>query len=129
MIFLAKGHCYLGRRRIDKDGNVTEESPARFELDTDGGSVAVGVMDLDTMQITGRTEVFGDWDPWGYLGHALKLLAPSRSGIIPDFEHMLKKKYQDLGNTNCPMMYYCERPSCDDCIVQRWIEEVDEDEN
>ena len=50
MIFLAKGHCYLGRRRIDKDGNVTEESPARFELDTDGGSVAVGVMDLDTMQ-------------------------------------------------------------------------------
>ena len=128
MIFLAKGHCYLGSRRIDENGNVVEESAARFEFDPEGGSVAVGVMDFDTMQITGQTEVFGDYDPWGYLGHALKLLAPSRAGNIPDFENMFKKEYQDHGNTDCPMLYYCERPNCDDCIVHRWMEEVDEEE-
>ena len=40
MIFLAKGHCFLGRRRVDENGNVVEESAARFEADPKGGSMA-----------------------------------------------------------------------------------------
>ena len=127
MIFLAKGHCYLGRRKIDKNGNVTEESAARFEADEEGGSVAVGHLNDKTMTQDEPAEIFGDYDPWGYLGHALKLLAPTRAGNIPDFESMFKKAYQDHGNDDCPMLYYCDRPNCDDCIVHRWMEEVDEE--
>ena len=127
MIFLAKGHCYLGRRRIGKDGNVVEESAARFEPDTDGGSVAVGELD-DAGELIGQPEVFGDYDPAGYLSCALRLLAPSREGNIPDFESIFKKAYQDYGNEDCPMLNYCDRPICDDCIVHRWMEEVDEGE-
>lgn len=129
MIFLAKGHYFLGQRKIDENGNVVEESAARFEADPKGGSVAVGVLDDDTMEPTAPAEVFGDYDPWGYLGHALKLLAPTRAGNIPDFESIFKKAYQDHGNDDCPMLYYCDRPSCDGCIVHQWMEEVDEDEN
>ena len=95
MIFLAKGHCFLGCRRKGKDGNVVEESAARFETDPEGGSVAVGILDDDTMERTAPAKVFGDFDPWGYLGHALKLLAPARAGNIPDFESIFKKAYAD----------------------------------
>lgn len=127
MIFIAKGHCYLGSRRIDESGNVVEESAARFERGQDGGSVAVGVLDDDTMEPTAPAEVFGDFDPWGYLSCALKLLAPTRAGNIPDFESIFKKAYADYGNTDCPALHYCERPTCDDCIVHRWMEEEDEE--
>lgn len=129
MIFLVKGHCFLGRRKIDENGNVVEESAARFESDPKGGSVAVGILDDDTMEPTAPAEVFGDYDPWGYLGHALKLLAPARAGNIPDFESIFKKAYEDYGNTDCPALHYCERPNCDDCIVHQWMEEVDENED
>lgn len=129
MIFLAKGHYFLGRRRVDENGNVVEESAARFECGQDGGSVAVGVLDDDTMKPTAPAEVFGDFDPWGYLSCALKLLAPTRTGNIPDFENIIKKMYQ-AHRHECPFLDYCERPNCDDCIVNRWMEEVDEgDEN
>ena len=127
MIFLAKGTCTLGNRRFDAAGKVVEEKPAKFETDPNGGSVAVGVLDDDTMEPTAPAEVFGDYDPWGYLGHALKLLAPTRAGNIPDFENIFKNAYQDYGNTECPALNYCERPSCDDCIVHQWMEEVDEE--
>ena len=129
MIFLAKGKCFLGRRRIDGNGNVVEESAARFETDPEGGSVAVGILDDDTMEPTAPAEVFGDYDPWGYLGHALKLLNPTRAGNIPDFENIVKKMYEESGNTDCPLLYYCEREDCADCIAQRWMEEVDERED
>lgn len=126
MIFLAKGNCFLGCRRNDKDGNVVEESAARFETDPEGGSVAVGVLDDDTMKPTAPAEVFGDFDHWGYLSCALKLLAPARAGNIPDFENIIKKMYQ-AHRHECPFLDYCERPNCNDCIVNRWMEEVDED--
>lgn len=124
MIFLAKGTCTLGRATRDKDGKITE-IPAKFEPG-DGGSVVVGVLDDETMEQVGQAELFGDFDPWGYLGHALKLLAPTRAGNIPDFESIFKKAYEDYGNTDCPALHYCERPNCDDCIVHQWMEEVDE---
>lgn len=129
MIFLAKGHCYLGHTTRDKDGNIVEKSEARFETDPEGSSVVVGILDDDTLEPTAPTEVFGDFDPWGYLSHALKLLAPKRPGNIPDFESIFKKEYQDHGNTECPALIYCDRSNCDDCIVYEWMEEVDEGED
>lgn len=128
MIFLAKGTCTLGSRRIDADGNVVEEKPAKFETDPNGGSVAVGHLNDKTMTVDEPAAIFGDYDPWGYLSHALKLLAPSREGNIPDFESIFKKAYREHRNEDCPMLDYCERPVCSNCIAQRWMEEVDEEE-
>lgn len=127
MIFLAKGRCFIGYRRVDKSGNVVEESAARFETDPDGSSVAVGILNDETMESEAPAEVFGDFDPWGFLSYALKLLAPKREGNIPDFESIVKKAYREYGKEDCPMLNLCERPICSDCIAQQWMEEVDEE--
>ncbi len=126
MIFLAKGTFTLARRTRDKDGNIIRDEPARFETNPDGGSVAVGVLDDETMEQIGQAELFGDFDPWGYLGCALKLLSPSRRGNIPDFESILKKMNDENGNADCCLLAWCERPLCQDCIVYQWMEEARE---
>ena len=75
VIFLAKGTCTLGINRTDKDGNVIEYTPAQFTMDDTGGSVAVGLLDPETMQPAGPVEgIFGDWNAAGYLEYALELL-------------------------------------------------------
>lgn len=125
MIFLAKGTFRLAQRTRDAEGNIIHESPAAFTVDEDGGSVAVGVLDNKTMEQVGDAALFGDFDPWGYLGEVMKLLAPTRRGNIPDFEIILKKMFSERGNEGCPLMDYCERPTCEDCIVSQWIEETE----
>lgn len=123
MIFLAKGTFYLGRRSLDKAGNIVREEPPHFEAGDDGGSVLVGVLSDDTREQIGAGTVFGDFDPWGYLGEVMKLLATTRQGNIPDFESILKKMSSDRCREDCPLISYCERPTCEDCIVHQWIEE------
>lgn len=49
MIFLATGHTTLGMNKRDKDGNITESVPARFEFEPGGPCVAVGELDPETM--------------------------------------------------------------------------------
>ena len=122
MIFLVKGTCTLGHRKIDKDGNVVEEVGARFTSNPEGGSVAVGVLDDDTMEPVGDAEIFGDFDPWGYLSCALELLSPIRAGNIPDFESIIKKMYLEYPGDGCPFTFYCDSIRCVDCIVHRWME-------
>ena len=126
MVFLAKCTFTLGHTTRAKDGNIIEEIPAKCELDHDGDSVAVGVLDDDTMEQVGDAELYGDFDPWGYLSEALKLLAPKRAGNIPDFESYVKKKYREYRGDGCPFSDYCESINCVDCIVHRWMEEADE---
>lgn len=123
MIFLAKGICTLGQRTVDENGNVVKEIPAKFETDPNGGSVAVGVLDDETGEQIGQAEIFGDYDPWGYLSHALKLLAPTRAGNIPDFMSIVKGMHDDRPSSFCRFLNYCDRPNCRDCIVQQWIDE------
>lgn len=128
MIFMAKGTYRLGRTKKNSKGKTVLITPAQFTVDPDGGSVAVGMLDDDTGEQIGQAEVFGDFDPAGYLAYALQLLAPRRAGNLPDFESIVKQMYEDRGNENCPLEYYCERGRCEDCIVHRWMEEVDEEE-
>lgn len=125
MIFLAKGTFYLGHRTHDKDGNTIHEEPPRFEAGEDGGCVLVGILNDDTGEQIGEGTLFGDFDPWGYLGEVMKLLAPKRQGNIPDFESILKKMFNEHRSEDCPLMDYCERPTCEDCIVSQWIEETE----
>lgn len=128
MIFLAKGTCTLGRVSRDKDGNIIEQTPAKFEAGQDGGCIAVGILNDETMDQVGQAELFGDFDPWGYLSHALKLLAPTRSGNIPDFEGIFKNLHAARENCECDFLpYYC-RPDCRDCIVRAWMDEMEGEE-
>ena len=127
MIFLAKGTYTCGTRCVDGDGNTKREEPAKFVTDPNGGSVAVGVLDDDTMEQVGQAELFGDFDPWGYLGQALKLLAPTRAGNIPDFEKIVKGMYHESPGDGCPFSVFCESVNCRGCIVYQWMEEMNEE--
>ena len=41
IISIGVGTCTLGRRQLDKDGNVVKETPAKWEADPEGSSVAI----------------------------------------------------------------------------------------
>ena len=124
MIFLVKGNCTLGRKMRDQDGNISKEIPATFTSDQEGGSVAVGILDDDTMEQIGNAEIYGDFDPAGYLARALELLNPRRRGNIPDFELICKDMFKDQGRNRCSCTI-----SCQDCIVGQWIEETKDEED
>lgn len=123
MIFLAKCTFTLGRVTKDKDGNTIHETPAKCEIDPEGGSVAVGVLDDDTLEQVGEAELYGDFDPWGYLSCALKLLAPKRAGNIPNFESIFREMAAQHGNEDCPLLDWCHKGICAYCIVHQWLED------
>ena len=127
MVFLAKGKYTLGEKRVDKDGNVVKETKPMFTTDPDGGSVAVGILDDETLQPIEPVELFGDFQPWKYLSYALELLKPKRRGDIPDFKNItLKLSEQD--HNDCPYRDVCSSMiRCQDCIVFEWLSESDED--
>lgn len=129
MIFLAKGHCWLGQRNIDRDGNVVTETKARFESDPDGGCIAVGTLDDDSMEQTGDAEIFGDYDHWGFLNCVFQKLAPTRPGNMPDFREIFEKMYEEQHSAECAFRPYCDRVRCSDCVCWDWIESIEENEN
>ena len=122
VVFLAKGTCGLGRTQTDKDGNVVKSTPAQFTIDNTGGSVAVGLLDPETMQpIEPVSGIFGDWDAAGYLAHALELLNPVRRVNIPDLKAIVQAAYREDGNDL--LCDYCKSMNCQDCIIREWKEE------
>lgn len=128
MVFLAKGHAFLGRRARDSSGNIYIDEPAHFDFDDEGGAVAVGTINTATMKISEEPppEVYGDFDPAGYLKKALQLLRPSRRGNIPDLENMVKKWALENSGLRCPFFQECESMFCSDCIIKDWIDEAQE---
>ena len=60
IISIGVGTCTLGRRQVDRDGNVASETPARWEADPAGGSVAIVPQNPDTMEPDGAAEIYGD---------------------------------------------------------------------
>ena len=124
IVFLMKGTCTLGRNQKDKDGNILESTPAQFTHDNAGGSVAVGLLDPETMRPAEPVSgIFGDWDAAGYLEEALKLLEPKRRINIPDFKAIIQAAYQEDGSDL--VCDYCKGKNCWDCIVREWREEVE----
>ena len=127
MVFLVKGTYTLGSRTVDKDGNIVKKTKPLFTSDPDGGSVAVGILDDETLQPVGPAELFGDFQPWNYLGYALELLKPKRQGNIPDFKAMTLKMMEHEPGC-CPYRRVCKSEMhCSDCIVSEWISEAEED--
>lgn len=122
MIFLAMGTCQLGMTRRDKDGNIVEESQARFVLDDAGGSVAVGEIDPQTKEVKENTvSIYGDWQAADYLQEVLEHIKPRRAINIPDFKAIIQAAYREDG---CSLVCdYCKGLNCMDCIVKEWMEE------
>ena len=73
VIGIGVGTAKMGRICRDKDGNITEQSTARWDVDPDGGSVAIWPMDPEKMEPSGPAEVYGDWDAAAYLRRVVEL--------------------------------------------------------
>ena len=120
IISIGVGTCTLGRRQVDRDGNVASETPARWEADPAGGSVAIVSLNPETMEQDGLVEVFGDWQAGQYLARVVELIHPNRQINVPDLEAMIRRAAMD-GLDLCD---YCEDCyMCRDCIVKEWKED------
>ena len=113
----------MGRICRDKDGNITEQSTARWDVDPAGGSVAIWPMDPEKMEPSGPAEVYGDWDAAAYLRRVVDLIQPNRQINIPDLEAMIRAAAKD-GVDICT---YCADCNCWDCIVSKWKEDPDDE--
>ena len=114
------GTCTLGRRQLDKDGNVVKETPASWEADPEGGSVAIVPLNPETMEQDGPVEIFGDWQAGDYLARVVELIHPNRQINVPDLEAMIRRAAMD----GLDLCEYCEDCyMCRDCIVKEWKED------
>lgn len=115
MVMFATGKATMGRIQRDKDGNVVQEIPAKFEEQDGGPCVAV----IEENSETGEKNacwIFGDWDAAGYLKMALEMLKPERAVNIPNFREINMEAMKD-GVDLCD---YCRKPDCRDCVVKEW---------
>ena len=120
IISIGVGTCTLGRRQLDKDGNVVKETPASWETDPEGGSVAIVPLNPETMEQDGQVEVFGDWQAGDYLARVVELIHPNRQINVPDLEAMIRRAAMD----GLDLCEYCEDCyMCRDCIVKEWKED------
>lgn len=95
VIGIGVGTATLGRICRDKDGNITEQSTARWDADPAGGSVAIWPMDPEKMEPSGPAEVYGDWDAAAYLCRVVELIHPNRQINIPNLEAMIRAAEKD----------------------------------
>lgn len=120
VIAIGVGTCTLGRRKVDKDGNVVSETPAQWEADQAGGSVAIVPLNPDTMEQDGAAEIYGDWQAASYLARVLELIHPNRQINVPDLAAMVRAAAED----GLDLCEYCQAPyMCRDCIVKEWKED------
>lgn len=124
-LFIGRGNCRLGTVRRDTEGNVVEQTGAKWEPSAEGGCVAICDMDPEKMETMGAAEVFGDWDAAHFLARVLEKLGPGRPANIPDFQAILKMA-MDNGQGENYFCDFCERYgySCRDCIVTEWMEDM-----
>ena len=120
IISIGVGTCTLGSRQRDRDGKVVSETPAQWEADQAGGSVAIVPLNPDTMEPDGAAEIYGDWQASSYLGRVLELIHPNRQINVPDLEAMIRRAALD-GLDLCDYCKDCYM--CRDCIVKEWKED------
>lgn len=123
-LFIAVGDCILHCKETDADGNIVEESSAQFIYTPDGGSVAIGRLNIenDGMEPDGPAEIFADWDAAGYLAKVLEILQPTRSINFPDVKAILEAAVED-GNFDY-LCEYCTLFPCGNCIIEDWKNKI-----
>lgn len=121
VICIGLGDAHMGRREVDRDGNVISLTEAHWELNSEGGCVAIWSMIPETKEYDGPADVFGDWDAARYLARALELLHPRRQVNLPDLKSIIQAAEKDDFN----ICNYCSRYAydCRDCIITEWKED------
>ena len=120
VIAIGVGTCTLGRRQVDRGGNVVSETKAKWEADPAGQCVAIVPLNPDTMEPDGPAEIFGDWQAAQYLDRVVELIHPNRQINVPDLAAMVRAADKD-GLDICE---YCqELGMCQECIVKEWKED------
>ena len=71
IICIAKGTATMGHTTIGHGGEVTSQTPARWEHDPDGGCVALWTMNPETKEQEAPARIYGDWQASEYLGDVL----------------------------------------------------------
>lgn len=99
VIGIGVGDAIMGRTRRDENGNIMEQSAARWDANPAGGSVAIWPMDPEKMEPSGPAEVYGDWDAARYLARVVDICT------------------------------YCPDYNCRDCIVNEWKEDADDEQD
>ena len=120
IISIGVGTCTMGSRQLDKDGNVVKETPAKWEADPEGSTVAIIPLNPETMERDGQVEIFGDWQAGDYLARVVELIHPNRQINVPDLAAMVRATAED----GLDLCEYCQAPyMCRDCIVKEWKED------
>lgn len=123
IIVLSRGTTTLGITKRDADGEVREQTNAKFTPADNGSSVAVGIIDPETMQIQEDSiNIYGAYNASGYLDDILKMLSPIRFCDLPDFKNIFVAAHK-AGTDMCE---FCQDFRCSDCIVREWKDEADE---
>ena len=119
MVMLVTGKATMGRIQRDKDGNVVQKIPAKFEEQDGGPCVAVIEEDSETGE-KNASRIFGDWDAAGYLKMALEMLKPERAVNLPDFREITMEAMRD----RVDLCDYCGKQDCRACVVKEWKENL-----
>ena len=120
IISIGVGTCTMGSRQLDKDGNVVKETPAKWEADPEGSTVAIIPLNPETMERDGQVEIFGDWQAGDYLARVVELIHPNRQINVPDLAAIVRAAAED----GLDLCEYCQAPyMCRDCIVKEWKED------
>lgn len=90
IICIAKGTATMGHTTIGHGGEVTSQTPARWEHDPDGGCVALWTMNPETKEQEAPARIYGDWQASEYLGDVLAELKPRRKVNLPDFPAIVR---------------------------------------
>ena len=129
IICIAKGTATMGHTTIGHGGEVTSQTPARWEHDPDGGCVALWTMNPETMEQETPARIYGDWQAAEYLGDVLAELKPRRKVNLPDFPEIVRAAMDD----GVDLCEYCRSFGCNECIVNEWknerSKENEQDEN
>ena len=104
VICIGIGDAMMGCRTLGPNGEVIRETKAHWELNPEGGAVAIWTASEKTDEPEGSVELYGDWDV-----------------NVPDLKGMILAANKD-GLSLCD---YCQRCGydCRDCIITEWKEE------
>lgn len=120
IVFVGMGTATLGSTKRDKDGNTISKTEACWEADPDGGCVAVGKLNAETMRPEEEPiSFFGDWDAAGYLSKVIELLKPRRRMNLPDIRGMIKRAKED-GVERGDVCKYCATCNGDCILIELW---------
>lgn len=125
VIGIGVGDAIMGRTRRDENGNIMEQSAARWDANPPAVRWRSGQWTRRRWNRAGRRKCTGTGDAARYLARVVDLIHPNRQINIPDLEAMIRAAAKD-GVDICT---YCPDYNCRDCIVNEWKEDADDEQD